>query len=306
MSREILSRRFARQFARRFRKQSAPSCGQLPMSRGGSHPRGWMSLPAAALAIGALAIGTGCSEDEGLAYSKDMRPLFENCTTCHRPGGPWGPPPTGLAIDILNPYGSGGLVVTKNTWWVSYPPGSATPSETPENNVTPGDPDDSFLMVKISDPDLENSTPHAGSSMPYRPPRLTDEELASVRTWIQAGATQSAQFLSEVLPIIGNAGRFDAPRTDGKCLYCHYANTPNSPDLTDPFGTDGLVNVAAAYRAGAVRVKPSDPVASFLMTKLEATEASSEYGAPMPRRFDRLTDSQVDRVRQWIEEGAKP
>lgn len=309
MSRESMSRGFARQFARRFRKHSEPSCGQLPMTSGGSAPAGWMprltgSRSVGALMIAAWALGTGCSEEEGLTYSKDIRPLFENCTMCHQPGAPAGPPPDD-AIDMLNPYGAGGLVVSKNSWKVGHP----DMSDTPVNNVTPGDPDDSFLIMKISDPNL-GSKPNAGSPMPLQPAKLTDTELASLETWISAGATQSAQFLAEVLPIIGNSGRFvGAPVTDGKCLYCHYENTPNPLDLSDPFGPDGLVNVAVAYRAGAVRVVPGDPEASFLMTKVKTAQlngASADYGAPMPRQFDRLTDSQVDRVRQWIEEGAKP
>jgi len=246
-----------------------------------------------------LAIGTGCSEEEGLTYSNGIAPLFSNCTTCHRPGAPAGPPPTGNAIDILNPYGTGGLVVAKNTWYPNN-------SDLPENNVTPGDADDSFLIIKISDPDLAGSTPEAGSSMPYRQ-SLTMGEIASVRTWIAAGATQSPQFLAEVVPIIGNTGRFAGATVGlGKCQYCHYAGAPQGPDLTDPFGPNGLVNVDASYRAGAVRVVPGDPVASFLMTKLEATEVTGDFGAPMPRQYDRLTASQVDRVRQWIDEGAKP
>ncbi|HKO95189.1 MAG TPA: hypothetical protein VJU61_28735 [Polyangiaceae bacterium] len=278
MSRESMSRGFARQFTRRV---------------GSSSARSW--------AIGALALGLGCSEDEGLTYGKDIRPLFVDCTTCHQPGAPYGPS-TPSGVDALNAYAAtDGLVVAKNKWKAGHPE-----IDSPVNNVTPGDPEDSFVVDKIAEPPLAASV-GAGSPMPYQPPRLTDAEIASLQTWIQAGATQSAQFLAEVLPIIGNSGRFAGqPLTDGKCQYCHYANTPNPPDLTDPFGPNGLVNVAVSYRSGAVRVVPGNPTDSFLMTKVQATEASSEYGAPMPRRFERLTGLQVDRVRQWIEEGAKP
>jgi hypothetical protein len=284
MSRESMSRGFARQFARRFRKHREPGCGQLLGS----------------MLIGALTIGTGCSEDEGLTYSNDVRPLLQDCTTCHRPGAPYGPPP-GAATDILNPYGSGGLVVSKNLWKEGHPE-----IDSPVNNVTPGDPDDSFLIDKISDPPLAGSV-GAGSPMPFQPERLTAAEITSLETWIAAGATQSAQFLAEVLPIIGNSGRFSGqPKTDGKCQFCHYASTPNAPDLSDPFGANGLVNVAVSYRAGALRVVPGDAEASFLMTKVKADDASADYGAPMPRRFDRLSTSQVERISQWIEAGAKP
>jgi len=305
MSRESMSRGFARQFARRFRKHAEPGCGQLPTIRGGSHSASWKASLTDAfgiggLCIGALTLGTGCSEEEGLTYSKDIKPLFVDCTTCHRPGAPAGPPPTGNVIDILNPYGTNGLVVSQNTWYLEDPQGGL-----PENNVTPGDPDASFLMMKISDPNLDSM--HAGSSMPFLQVRLTDPEKASVRAWITAGATQTPQFLAEVLPIIGNNGRFaGAPNTLGKCQYCHYAGTPDEPDLTDPFGPNGLVNVPVSYRAGAVRVVPGNPEASFLVTKVERTEASSEYGAPMPRQDERLTDPQIERVSQWILEGAKP
>ena len=299
MSRESMSRGFARQFARRFRKHAEPSCGQLPMTRGGSHPAGWTPLLAGSLMMGALAIGTGCSEEEGLTYSNDIQPMMTNCATCHQPGAPYGPG-TPSGVDALNAYADlDGLVVAKNKWKEGHPE-----IDSPVNNVTPGDPDDSFLIDKIADPPLAGSV-GAGSPMPFQPPRLTAAELASLTTWIAAGATQSAQFTAEVLPIIGHKDRFaPAPNTDGKCLYCHYQNTPNPPDLTDPFGPNGLVNVDVEYRAGALRVVPGDPEASFLMTKVEAMEASSDYGSPMPRRFDRLSTSQVNLVRQWIEAGA--
>ena len=312
MSRENMSRGFARQFARRFRKHAEPSCGQLPMPGGGSHPAGWMPLLTVTgmmrprmmgpLAIGALALlGTGCSEEEGLTYANDVKPLLGDCTTCHQPGAPYGPG-TPSGVDAVNAYAAvDGLVIAKNKWKEGHPE-----IDSPVLNVTPGDPDDSFLIDKITEPPLAGSV-GAGSPMPFQPPRLTEPELTSLENWITAGATQSPQFLAEVLPIIGNNGRFaGAPRTDGKCLFCHYENAPNPPDLTDPFGPNGLINVPVKYRSGAVRVVPGNPVASFLMTKVAAETASSEYGAPMPRRYNRLTDSQVDRVRQWIEEGAKP
>ena len=53
---------------------------------------------------------------------------------------------------------------------------------------------------------------------------------------------------------------------------------------------------------------PGDPDASFLMdkVKVENRQPDSSYGAPMPYSYTALNSTQLNTVRQWILEGARP
>ena len=91
----------------------------------------------------------------------------------------------------------------------------------------------------------------------------------------------------------------------GKCGYCHYAGTPYPPDLSRPFDPEvGLVGVPARFDPQSVLVEPGNSEVSFLVRKIEATEPEAGLGAPMPYVFERLSDDEVQTVRQWILDGA--
>lgn len=242
------------------------------------------------LALAALVTLPGCGEeDNSVTYGDDVRPIFRGrCTTCHRPGTP-------IQVDIQNPFtGSEGLVNSVNTWAAEYP------GETPVMNVVPGDPDNSFLMHKLIGESALPSNSHGGAAMPLQIAPLTEDELGLFETWVEQGARDDASF-APVRAIIG-----DEARIGGKCIFCHYADTPNPPNLTDPFGPDGIVNVDADYRGDMVRVLPGDPERSLLIQKVRLNVANSEYGAPMPYSYSALTTRQLDTVQQWILEGALP
>ena len=123
--------------------------------------------------------------------------------------------------------------------------------------------------------------------------------------WVADGAQDNEFFRDNIRPIFGSE---DSPGEyyGGKCIYCHYSGSPNPLDLSNPFGPDGLVNVDATYRGDMVRVLPGDPDNSLLILKVRAQRPDSDIGAQMPYSYNPLTDSQVDLVRQWIVEGAKP
>lgn len=250
----------------------------------------------AALPLLACLTVSACGEEEdtGVTYDDDIQVLFaQRCTTCHHPGSP-------INVDIQNPYTPvTGLVDSNNTWAAEHPDAML-----PTRNVVPGDPDNSFVMHKLTD-DLPESG-DGGSVMPLQVPRLTDQELATVEQWITNGAQNDTFFTNNVKPIFGseeNGGLF----FNGKCVFCHYENSPNPGlDLTDPFGPKGLVNVKATYRGDYLRVVPGDPDASFLMLKVRAQQPDSVNGASMPYSFALLTERQIDTVRQWIVEGARP
>ena len=249
------------------------------------------------LALTAIVTLPGCGEeDDTVTYADDVRPLFNRrCTTCHRPGTP-------IGVDIQNPFApETGLVDSLNSWNLEYP------GETPERNVLPGDPDNSFLMDKLigssalpRDPDGPGpASPHGGAPMPLQIEPLTQEELATFETWVTQGARQ--EDFAPVAAIIGNEAQIG-----GKCIFCHYADTPNPPNLSDPFGPEGIVNVKAIYRADMVRVLPGDPERSLLIQKVRLNVPDSEYGAQMPYSYTPLTTRQIDTVSQWILEGALP
>lgn len=243
----------------------------------------------------------GGEEDDGVTYD-DVQVLFnQRCTTCHHAGSP-------INVDIQNPFNpETGLVFANNTWAEAWPAeyAAAFPDGRYTRNVVPGDPDSSFLMAKLTG---ELPIEHMGSAMPLKIDPLTEAELGALETWITNGAQDDAFFASDVRPIFGSeedngGGIF----FDGKCVFCHYEGSSNPGlNLNEPFGPNGLVNVPTTYRGSSIRVVPGNPEESFLMRKVRATEADPVIGAPMPYSFDELSPRQIDTVRQWIVEGARP
>jgi hypothetical protein len=245
------------------------------------------------LALAAIITLPGCGEeDETVTFGDDVRPIFNRrCTTCHRPGTP-------IGVDIQNPFApttaaTAGLVASLNSWNIMHP------GETPERNVVPGDPDNSFLMHKLTGESALPRNGNGGAPMPLQIEPLTEQELDTFETWVAQGATE--QGFEPVRAIIGNEAE-----AEGKCIYCHYAGTPNPPNLSEPFGPDGIVNVKAIYRGDMLRVVPGDPERSLLIQKVRLNVPDSEYGAQMPYSYNALTTRQLDTVRQWILEGALP
>lgn len=298
-----------------------------------------LSFAAVSLApVSLVAVSSiGCGEpEEGFTYKKKVAPIFNNrCTICHRPGGPSG-------VDMQNPFvGDEALVNSVNRFATAHPE-----LNLPQYNVAKGDPDNSFLMYKI---DEAVSLPAAaGVHMPLQLENLRPEQVHVIEEWVKAGApgpdtefqdpgapaTADASaiepgprtFANDIQPIIGSQKELDDMRTMSagvcvetagkvcpRCIYCHYENGPNPPDLTAVFDpVKGLVNAPARGRADMKRVDPFHPENSLLIQKIhyenftEVGVARSDYGAKMPYSFDKLTPTQVETVRQWIVEGANP
>lgn len=274
------------------------------------------SLRASVAVLVALLGLTACGEEEdgGVSYADDIRPMFEDrCVFCHQPGSPYGPE-TGQGLDIANPYAEEGLVNAQNFW-----AGGPIHPDLPARTVTIGDPEASFLIFKISDPELGYlpSDGGAGGHMPLQLPAMTLEEVALAEQWVADGAEDNAFFRCQVLypymPTLARArecGLTFRPGFPGKCDGCHFAGTPNPPDLDDPFGPQGLVGVRSSYRADLLRVEPGSPDRSLLVQKLRASAngnlPSSEFGSPMPKPILPLSNEQVATVREWILTGARP
>lgn len=88
------------------------------------------------------------------------------------------------------------------------------------------------------------------------------------------------------------------------CTNCHNAigSRFNGLDLSPTVSYNNLVNVASRFKAGAVRVIPSNPESSYLIHKLEGR--STIAGVRMPLNGPYLQPGQILVIRRWIEIGA--
>jgi hypothetical protein len=88
------------------------------------------------------------------------------------------------------------------------------------------------------------------------------------------------------------------------CTNCHNAigSRFNGLDLSAAVSYNNLVNVASRFKAGAVRVVPSDPENSYLIHKLEGR--STIAGVRMPLNGPYLQPGQILVIRRSIEIGA--
>lgn len=89
---------------------------------------------------------------------------------------------------------------------------------------------------------------------------------------------------------------------------CHGDSFPDPVGLILTTGKsfENLVNVPSAEAQGLFRVKPGDSAASYLIHKLEGTQASvGGRGEQMPFGAAPLPDAEIDLIRSWIDQGAQ-
>ncbi len=89
------------------------------------------------------------------------------------------------------------------------------------------------------------------------------------------------------------------------CSACHTgvgAFLPESMDLTDVASSfASLVDVTSIQEPPLLRVDPDDPDNSYLIHKLEGTQA---VGAQMPDGGPFLSQETINVIREWIQQGA--
>ncbi len=112
------------------------------------------------------------------------------------------------------------------------------------------------------------------------PGQLTDEEIAIVQAWIDAGATESAQ------PVGGPTWADVSPIIASKCLTCHA-----TADMTG-LAMDTYADLMAGSKEGPVIV-PGNSADSILYT------IQAAGGHP-----GQLTDEELATVQAWIDTGA--
>lgn len=120
------------------------------------HP---IRLAGASLALAAMTLGAGCEHQ--VTFAKDVQPVLqEKCLQCHQPGGQ-GYERSGLDMRTYESLMQGtrfGKV------------------------IIPGDSMDSVLMQ------LAEHRADPSINMPYQHPKLTDDSLKVLKTWIDQGA----------------------------------------------------------------------------------------------------------------------
>jgi hypothetical protein len=97
------------------------------------------------------------------------------------------------------------------------------------------------------------------------------------------------------------------PIFDNNCALsgCHASGSASGGMVLDAGQSyANLVNVTSSEVAPAKRVAPGNSAASYIIKKLTLT--SPGFGERMPLGGDPLPDDEINLIRTWIDEGAKP
>ncbi|MFQ5709409.1 MAG: DUF5777 family beta-barrel protein [bacterium] len=88
---------------------------------------------------------------------------------------------------------------------------------------------------------------------------------------------------------------------DNSCAFrgCHAgSNAPKGLDLSEDFALAALVNEPSREKRGVMRVKPGDPLNSYLIMKLKGD--SSIEGNRMPKKGRPLNAQEIATIENWI------
>lgn len=97
------------------------------------------------------------------------------------------------------------------------------------------------------------------------------------------------------------------PLLKSRCVMCHLPGAEQAGLALHPKGGyTNLVDVKST-QSPLVRVSPGKPEDSYLYRKLTGTQTQvGGSGERMPFGDSSLTPEEIERVRRWIEGGAKP
>lgn len=77
-------------------------------------------------------------------------------------------------------------------------------------------------------------------------------------------------------------------------------------DLSDGQAIDNIVGVPSDEASDLNRIEPGDPEKSYLLHKVLGTQRTvGGSGSRMPLGGRALSDDQINKIRQWIEQGAQ-
>lgn len=212
-----------------------------------------------------------------VSYAREVRPIFaKKCIRCHFTGAPL------PRADLMDPFDAKrGVVGADNPW----------PKADKPILLVPGEPEESFLLDKVRDDNLDLAT--EGEPMPRVIPRLSEQELSDLRVWIESGATDDEHFAQTVKKMFRE-----------KCHDCHTDDAPQTPNLDRPFDPEvGIVNVLGDRKL--LLIAPGDVDGSFLYQKVADENLPLALGAPMPLSVAPVTADEEAVLERWIREGAQ-
>jgi hypothetical protein len=97
------------------------------------------------------------------------------------------------------------------------------------------------------------------------------------------------------------------PLLKSRCVVCHLPGSEQGGLALHPKGGYANLVDVKSTQSGLVRVAPGKPDDSYLYRKLTGTHTQvGGAGERMPFGDASLTAEEIERVRRWIEGGAKP
>ena len=104
-----------------------------------------------------------------------------------------------------------------------------------------------------------------------------------------------------------NFGADIVPLLKSRCVMCHLPGSEQGGLALHPKGGYANLVEVKSTQSPLPRVSPGNPDASYLYRKLIGTHAEAGgSGERMPFGDASLTAAEIERVRLWIEAGAKP
>jgi hypothetical protein len=296
------------------------------------------SLCASLLLVGALILSAGCGPGSGQGLDENGNLIGTDTGTGGgggggSGGGASGNPNATLAWVQTNVFGG---VCSQCHTGAGSPLGVNWSSETNTCSnvgrssgeiptmleIESGNPDASYVIWKVEGIG-PSGDPIVGEQMPLSNPALTADTIQNIRDWISDGTpgcqgtratgAEDTAARSDLSASADSLGDQDYTLGSWKdvwneslqiCTLCH-STTPSSPRCSTDFACPpgGLVLSADNY-TGVVDgriVVPFDPAGSVLWQRITASDPETR----MPLGFAPLTQTQLDIIRHWIEDGAR-
>jgi hypothetical protein len=126
--------------------------------------------------------------------------------------------------------------------------------------------------------------------------RLARTELLAILMTGAAAQAAEVSFTAEIVPLL-----------NARCVSCHLTGDELGGLALHPKAAYGNLVGVPSRQSPLKRVEPGHPEASYLYLKLtDAHLDAGGEGEPMPLGAWPLDEDQLELVRRWIADGAKP
>jgi mono/diheme cytochrome c family protein len=191
-------------------------------------------------------------------FEKDILPIFTaNCFTCHGKTAPRNGLDLRTAASALRGSHNGEV-------------------------ISPGSPEKSLLWDKVS----KKLMPPAAYNQ-----KLTDEQIAAIRRWIEGGAKSSAMTGGEEHPSLIRYRAEIQPIFEKRCAGCHAGNQPAAS-----LDFSSLKSLLKGSASGPVVVEFASEKSLLVRRLLQGTMPPKGAGEPVP-------PAEITRLRQWVDAG---